>query len=178
MLGSMDCSAYPKSICKCFGLDIPRDGEPQENIPNKIVSLESMTAEEKESYIEKLPVGTILSFSDHVMVYIGSENGKNYVISDTGSLSDTDGELNVRSMYSVIINPLTVRRRNGNTKLKSLTATIVFGKMPSNEETVEDVAEQDVYVAVDEETRKRKYYLSYRNYIRYDQSILLERIIK
>ena len=151
MLGSMDCSAYSKAICKCFGLDIPRDGDPQESIPNINVSLENMSDEEKEAYIEKLPAGTILIFPGHVMLYIGSENGKNYVISDTGSLSETDGNLNVRSMYSVIINPLTVRRRNGNTWLKSLTSALIFGKMPSDEE--------NVYITVDEKARKRKYYL-------------------
>ena len=159
MLGSMDCSAYSKAICKCFGLDIPRDGDAQESTPNRIVSLENMTDEEKEAYIEKLPVGTILIFPGHVMVYIGSENGKNYVISDTGSLSDVEGDLNVRSMYSVIINPLTVRRRNGNTWLKSLTSALVFGEIPSNKENVVNVTEKDVYVAVDNKNRKRKYYL-------------------
>jgi len=154
MLGSMDCSAYSKAIYKCFGLDIPRDGDPQESIPNINVSLENMTDEEKESYIEKLPIGTILIFPGHVMIYIGSENGKNYVISDTGSLSDADGDLNVRSMYSVIINPLTVRRRNGNTWLRNLTSAIVFGKMSSNEENTPDISEQDVYVTVDEDAQK------------------------
>ena len=154
MLGSMDCSAYSKAICKCFGLDIPRDGDKQESTPNRIVSLENMTDEEKEAYIEKLPAGTILIFPGHVMIYIGSENGVNYVISDTGSLSDSVGDLNVRSMYSVIINPLTVRRRNGNTWLKSLTSALVFGKIPSNEENVVDANEKDVYVTVDEENQK------------------------
>lgn len=168
MLGSMDCSAYSKAICKCFGLDIPRDGDSQDSVPNGIVNLEDMTDEEKEEYIEKLPAGTILIFPGHVMIYIGSENGINYVISDTGSLSDTDGDLNVRSMYSVIINPLTVRRRNGNTWLKSLSSALIFEKMLSDDVNVEDVSEQDVYITADEKNGKGN--ITYANGITSDMT--------
>lgn len=168
MLGSMDCSAYTKAICKCFGLDIPRDSDPQERIPNIIANLGNMTDEEKEAYIEKLPVGTPLYFPGHAMIYLGSENGVNYVISDTGSLSDTDGDLNVRSMYSVIINPLTVRRRNGNTWLKCLTSALVFGEMPYNEESVLGGNKQDVYATVDEQIQKGN--ITYSNGITSDMT--------
>ena len=151
MLGAMDCSAYTKAIYKCFGLDIPRDSSVQEKVPNRVVSLEDMSDEEKEAYIEKLPIGTPLYFSGHVMVYVGSENGKNYVISDTGSLSDSYGDINVRSMYSVILNPLTVRRRNETTWLNSLRSALVFGQLPDDKEKAEN---KDVYVTIDEENQK------------------------
>lgn len=150
MLGSMDCSAYSKAIYKCFGLDLPRDADYQESVPNRVVNLSEMSDEEKESYIEKLPIGTVLFFPGHAMVYIGSENEKNYVISDTGSLSDSNGDLNVRSMYSVVINPLTTRRRNGNTWLKSLTGALIFGEIKSDEEKI--ITEEDIYVTSDTET--------------------------
>ena len=150
MLGSMDCSAYSKAIYKCFGLDLPRDADYQESVPNRVVNLSEMSDEEKESYIEKLPIGTVLFFPGHAMVYIGSENKKNYVISDTGSLSDSYGDLNVISMYSVVINPLTTRRRNGNTWLKSLTGALIFGEIKSDEENI--ITEEDIYVTSDTET--------------------------
>lgn len=169
MLGAMDCSAYAKAIYKCFGLELPRNTTNQQNVPNKVVSLEDMSEEKKEKYIEKLPVGSMLFFPGHVTVYIGSENGKNYVISDTGSLSDTYGDLNVRSMYSVIMNPLTVRRRNSNTWLASVTKALIFGEIPRDEEPVEEPinepvnepTEQDVYVTTDEETKRGN--LTYAN---------------
>lgn len=150
MLGAMDCSAYAKAIYKCFGLDLPRNTTNQQNVPNRTVSLAEMTDEEKEEYIEKLPIGSMLFFPGHVMVYIGSENGKNYVISDTGTLSDSIGELDARSMYSVIINPLTVRRKNGNTWLTSITKALIFGNIPEGGQ----VDEEDIYVTTDEETQK------------------------
>ena len=119
----------------------------------------------------------MLFFPGHVTLYIGSENGKNYVISDTGSLSDTYGEVNVRTMYSVIMNPLTVRRRNENTWLTSVTKALIFGEMPRDEEDVEEPKdesideqvseeediqkEQVVYVIADEESKRGN--LTYAN---------------
>ena len=156
MLGSMDCSAYAKAIYKCFGLDLPRNTTNQQNVPNRVVSLADMTDEEKELYLEKLPIGSVLYFPGHAMVYVGSENAKNYVISDTGSLSDSYGDINVRSMYSVILNPLTTRRRNGNTWLNNLKNALVFGEIPNEKEEAKN---KDVYVTIDEDTRKRKYHI-------------------
>ena len=141
---------------KCFGLELPRNTTNQQNVPNRVVNLSEMSDEEKESYIEKLPVGSMLFFLGHVTVYVGSENGKNFVISDTGSLSDSYGDVNVRTMYSVIINPLTVRRRNGNTWIASVTKALIFGKIPSNDEQIVEPSDEDIYVAVDEEARERK----------------------
>ena len=62
------------------------------------------------------------------MVYTGNENSTGYVISATGSLSDSIGDLNVVSMYSVILNPLTTRRKNGKTWLNNLTYVLSFGE--------------------------------------------------
>ena len=58
------------------------------------------------------------------MVYVGNENGVSYVISDTGALAESTVELQVKNAYSVILNPLTVRRKNSNTWLKSVSAVL------------------------------------------------------
>ncbi len=61
-----------------------------------------------------------------------------YVISDTGSLSDSPGEPLVRTMYSILLNPLTVRRGlkyNYTTWLANLTAAV----LPISSELVEFV---------------------------------------
>lgn len=61
-----------------------------------------------------------------------------YVISDTGSISDSPGEPLVRTMYSILLNPLTVRRGlkyNYTTWLANLTAAV----LPISSELVEFV---------------------------------------
>lgn len=126
MLDSMDCSAYTRHIYRCFGLELPRNTTWQTQIPDHVSYLSGMSSEEKTAFIEKLPVGSLLMFKGHITVYIGSENGKAYVISDTGSLSDSEGELKVIGQMSVIITPLTVRRGNGSTWLENMIYAVSF----------------------------------------------------
>ena len=126
MLGAMDCSAYTQAIYKCFGLQLPRNTTWQQKVPGKVTDISKLTDSEKQSYLETIPVGSLLYFPGHTMMYVGSEEGRGYVISATGSLSDSDGDLNVRSMYSVILNPLTTRRSNQRTWLNNLTAVLTF----------------------------------------------------
>ena len=125
MLDSMDCSLYNRDVYRCFGLSMPRNTTWQQKVPNTLINLASYTDAQKQAIIEKLPLGSLLYFPGHTMIYIGSENGVGYVISDTGSLSNPDGELEVMSTYSVIINPLTARRKNGATWLHSLTSVVI-----------------------------------------------------
>lgn len=128
MLDSMDCSMYTRQIYRCFGLEIPRNTTWQTQIPDHVTDISQMTDAEKLAYFETIPVGSLLMFRGHITVYIGSENGKAYVISDTGSLSDSTGELKVIGQMSVIVNPLDVRRGNGTTWLKNMIYAVTFGQ--------------------------------------------------
>lgn len=128
MLDSMDCSMYTRQIYRCFGLEIPRNTTWQVQIPDRAADISQMTDEEKLAFFETIPVGSLLMFRGHITVYIGSENGRAYVISDTGSLSDSAGELKVISQMSVIINPLDVRRGNGTTWLSNMIYAVTFGE--------------------------------------------------
>lgn len=134
MLESFDCSMYTRTIYRCFGFELPRNTSWQPMVPNIKIDISTMTDEQKEAFIETLPAGALLYFTGHTMMYIGSENGKNYVISATGSLSDSQGEWDVRSMYSVIINPLTARRGSKNTWLHDMHSVVLPMSMTSIED--------------------------------------------
>ena len=129
MLDSMDCSLFSRNVYRCFGLNIPRNTNWQQKIPGRRIELAGLTDEEKLDIIKKLPAGTILFFPGHIMLYTGCDRAAGedmaFVISDSGSLSDSTGELDVRSMYSIILNPLTVRRRAGTTWLENITAAVL-----------------------------------------------------
>ena len=139
MLGAMDCSLYTRAIYECFGMELPRNTTWQTKVPGKVTDITKMTDEEKEEFIEKQEVGSILLFPGHAMMYTGNENKTSYVISATGSLSDSTGDLDVRSMYSVILNPLTTRRKNGTTWLNNLTYVLSFGEIEEEAYTKGDV---------------------------------------
>lgn len=127
MLGANDCSAYTRAIYKCFGLELPRNTTQQQKVPGRVTDVSGMTEEEKQKFLETVPAGSLLYFPGHTMVYTGSKEGVGYTISATGSLVESEGDIEVVSVYSVILNPLTVRRKNGKTWLDQTTAVLTFG---------------------------------------------------
>ncbi len=149
MIGAMDCTLYTKSVYKCFGLELPRNTTWQQKVPNRVDNIQGWTDEQKHNYIKTLPIGSIFFISGHAMIYIGTENGIDYVISDSGSLSDSAGDIDVRSMYSVIVNPLTARRKNGSTWLTSLISTLVLANQ--NNDIINN---EDIFVTVDVQDSK------------------------
>ena len=143
MLDSMDCSMYTRQIYRCFGLEIPRNTTWQTQIPDHISDISQMTDEEKLEFFDTIPVGSLLMFKGHITVYIGSENGKAYVISDTGSLSDSVGDVKVIGQMSVIVNPLDVRRGNGTTWLSNMIYAVTFGERKTEEDILYGDADGD-----------------------------------
>lgn len=128
MLGAMDCSAYTRAIYECFGLVLPRNTTWQQNTPGKVKDVSKMSDIEKQKYLETVPAGSLLYFTGHTMMYVGSYDGRAYVINAAGSLSDSEGAINVKSQYSIILNPLTVRRGSGKTWLNNISAVLSIVK--------------------------------------------------
>ncbi len=123
MYGLMDCSLYTRDIYKCFGFELARNTSWQRAMPVGNIDLEGMDDKEKREAIDSCEPGTLLMFKGHITMYIGSVNGKQYVISDTGSMAETEEaepELDVQKKFSVCINTLDVRRGNGTTWLSNL----------------------------------------------------------
>ncbi len=146
MLDSMDCSAYTRNVYRCFGFELPRNTTWQQLIPGTATDLTGMTEAEKQSFIETMPAGTLLYFKGHTMVYLGSVDHVGYVVSALGTASDSAGTLEILSIQSVAITPLTVRRRSGNTWLMDLQSAVAFA-VPQPEEietetTTETTTEQ------------------------------------
>ncbi|MBR1471174.1 MAG: C40 family peptidase [Lachnospiraceae bacterium] len=124
MLDSVDCSALVRNVYKCFGLEMPRNTNWQKCVPATCVSLEQMSDEERMAAIAGCIPGTPLYMSGHTMIYLGTVNGVNYVISAMGSAADSTGELVVQTQNTVAVTPLTVRRRNGTTWLDNINACV------------------------------------------------------
>lgn len=125
---SYDCSLYNRAVYRCFGFEIPRNTTWQCKTPG-IKAISSLTDKEKQKYIETLPAGSLLYFSGHTMIYLGTVDGVSYVISSLGSACETEGgELVLKKVYSVAITPLNIMRKTGKTWLSQLTNVIV----PSN----------------------------------------------
>ena len=125
MLDSVDCSALIRNVYKCFGLEMPRNTNWQKCVPGTAVDISELDEASKTAVISTITPGTPLYMSGHTMIYLGTVDGRNYVISALGSVSDSTGELEVKSQNTVAVTPLTVRRRNGSTWLANIN-TCVF----------------------------------------------------
>ncbi len=130
MLDSVDCSAFVRNVYKCFGLEMPRNTNWQKCVPGTCADVSEMDDAQKTAAIAGCVSGMPLYMSGHTMIYLGTVNGVNYVISAMGSASDSGGELMVQTQNSVTVTPLTVRRRNGSTWLTNINSGVMPWLIP------------------------------------------------
>lgn len=130
MLDSVDCSAFVRNVYKCFGLEMPRNTNWQKCVPGTCVDVSGMDDAQKAAAIAGSVPGMPLYMSGHTMIYLGTVNGVNYVISAMGSASDSNGELAIQTQNSVTVTPLTVRRRNGSTWLTNINSGVMPWLIP------------------------------------------------
>lgn len=125
MLDSVDCSAMVRNVYKCFGLEMPRNTNWQKEVPGTCINVGEMDVASKAATISGAIPGTALYMPGHTMIYLGTVNGTNYVISAMGSASDSTGYLDVKPQNSVTITPITVRRKNGTTWLDNINGLVM-----------------------------------------------------
>lgn len=124
-LNSEDCSSYIRNIYKCFGLELARNTTWQTAMPMAKVDMRNMCCEERLATLDALPLGTILFFNGHEMLYLGKEVGNYYVISAVGSVIQPGSNSTKQRIRSVILNTLQLKRANGKTWLDELTDAVV-----------------------------------------------------
>ena len=141
MLSSDDCSGYVRDMYKCFGLELARNTTWQAAQPVRSYSFEGMDTAQRTELIGGLPLGTVLFFSGHEMLYLGSEGDNLYVISSVSSAS-LDGA-SVSRLRGAIINTLDVRRGRAYgfaTWLDQLSSANIPYLWPDQDPDVQDVA--------------------------------------
>ena len=124
-LNSDDCSGYMRNVYKCFGMELARNTTWQASMPMAKVDMQYMPREERIRFLDALPFGTILYFNGHEMMYLGSRNGKYYVISAVGTIMQPENPKERQRIRSTIVNTLDVKRANGNTWFDELTVALV-----------------------------------------------------
>ena len=126
MLKSPDCSAYALNVYRCFGLNIPRNTTWQSLMPVRVDDIGGLAGDEKVNAIKSAPMGSILQFNGHEMIYLGESGGRLYTINDVSSIknpSTDDGS--VLRVRGVIVNDLLTVRMSGHTWLDDMNKIIV-----------------------------------------------------
>lgn len=122
MLDSHDCSSLILDVYRCFGFKLPRNSEQQVVSAGKTVSFEGSDLKKRAELFTDLLPGASLHFPGHVMLYLGQEGDRYYVISALGNraIRNGNGIMEVHRVHGVVVNSLDVTRKNGKTWLESL----------------------------------------------------------
>lgn len=75
--GGVDCSGFVCAVFRTFGIYLPRNTGEQEKYNGEVISFASVSAAEA---LDKISVPASVHRKGHVMLYLGSKNGKYYVI--------------------------------------------------------------------------------------------------
>ena len=126
MLDANDCSGYVRDVYKCFGFELPRNTTWQMESPVRKYDLTGLDDAHKAAAIAQMPLGTVLFWGGHEMIYLGQEGGKLYVISSLGGIGDAYGDAySSYQVKGVSINSLDMVRASRATWLTTLTAANV-----------------------------------------------------
>lgn len=114
-----DCTGFVGEVYKSFGILMPRNsgqqGKSQQG--QNIRFSKSASVDEKINEIKNLEIGDLIYIPGHVMLYLGSENNKPFIIHDVSGLSyyKSTGEYYKSSLNGVSVTPLLPLQLNQET---------------------------------------------------------------
>jgi hypothetical protein len=81
MFGARDCSRFVMDIFSAFGILMPRNSKLQARLGIDFGQVEGKTLREKEKILDRAtPLATLLRLPNHIMLYLGKDHGRYYVI--------------------------------------------------------------------------------------------------
>jgi len=130
MYGEQDCSRFLQMIFATVGIVLPRDSKNQAQVSSSIVDFDEKSDDAaKIAAIMKSPAAsTLLAMKGHIMLYLGTVNGKPYAIHDTTGFKKMEDDKEVTyAIDRVIISDLSLGQ--GSEKgslLRRLTRTVTI----------------------------------------------------
>jgi hypothetical protein len=80
-LGGRDCSRFIMDLFKTFGILMPRNSKEQAMVGMDLGSAEGKPIKEKQKLLDQaIPLATTLRLPGHIMLYLGKDRGRDYVI--------------------------------------------------------------------------------------------------
>lgn len=117
--GARDCSSYLLDIYQCFGIELPRNASKQAAVAGERVDVSNYDDAKKQAMILRQPVGTLLEFKGHIMLYLGEYEGKPYAIHQLNRFIPK-GETEAAIVACSVVSDLEIIKRGGDTFLREI----------------------------------------------------------
>lgn len=124
--GSWDCSSLVRDVYRCFGFELPRDADGQQAIPGHKTELHALSPRAKLRRLRELPLGAMLHFDGHVMLWMGIEQGEPKVLHALHSARQPIAEQGIGG--KVLITGLDLRRCDGGSFLEHVSLACWLGE--------------------------------------------------
>ncbi|GMA65018.1 C40 family peptidase [Alicyclobacillus fastidiosus] len=119
-LGVHDCSSFTRDVHRTMGVELPRDAGVQERaLLWRIAFPEGISGRDKGRQLEQLQPGDLLYMPGHTMIYLGSIQGRPYVIHDFAGYVVEGTEIPINQ---VMVSTLDIHTKSGATYLEKLSS--------------------------------------------------------
>ena len=121
-LDANDCSGMIRQIYGCYGFELPRNARAIARLQDLGCGIfAKMAADKKLELLAQMPPGQLLYMDGHLMLYLGMDGGKPYVLSSCATYREPEGgSPEILGSYCVFVSGLDLRRANGRTWLEEL----------------------------------------------------------
>jgi hypothetical protein len=145
-LGGRDCSRFILDLFRTFGILMPRNSKEQAMVGVDPGSLEGKPVKEKQKLLDQsIPLATTVRLPGHIMLYLGKDKGKHYVIhSIWGVQKSGKAGPSLQKIGKVVVSDLSLGEKGPNgSLLDRMTDIRIIGPSPEiykkqNHKTSED----------------------------------------
>jgi hypothetical protein len=131
--GGRDCSRFIMDLFRTFGILMPRNSKGQATIGMDLGLTEGRSIKEKRKILDQaLPLATTLRLRGHIMLYLGEDKGKYYIIhSIWGIQKSRRVGSTLEKIGRVVVSDLSLGRKGPNRSLLDrITDIRIIGSSP------------------------------------------------
>lgn len=124
---SVDCSAFVQDVYKTVGVELPRNGDEQENAFSG-VNMKGLSWASRDKVVKSMEPGALFFTPYHVMMYLGEKNGTPYMIHSLGSYGArrSDGGIYKNRVMQVVVSEVYLPGGSGNSLMSQMTKAINY----------------------------------------------------
>jgi len=131
--GGRDCSRFIMDLFRTFGILMPRNSKGQATIGMDLGLTEGRSIKEKRKILDQaIPLATTLRLPGHIMLYLGEDKGKHYVIHSIWGIQKS-GRVGstLEKIGRVVVSDLSLGRKGPNRSLLDrITDIRIIGSSP------------------------------------------------